>query len=309
MWMINVVSVVLLLFVPAVLWAIPRTRRAVGSWTLAWKTVPVGCLGFVILFSLLGWGLKWIVPSAGIASWAALLLALFASWAGIVAVVRLVRRKFAASGSFNWFPSVAVFLAYGMVFTIVIWVLTVAIFMRGDYRGTWRDYPFCSEPPLVFEESAIHPFLAEYDYRIRFGNGGDAPTAPLMTNTGGRTYFNIYRLRDRRFYLTDKDFDYLVDPASQKVSYLSALEGRVYAAPLPNWKITSWSGAFRRGDNKVVLHFNDLTVEAQDVNTVFEGMVYHGCIARGRFIPAAEHSETPITRNWGRPLPIKRVSP
>ena len=51
MWMINVAAVVLLLFVPAVLWAIPRTRRAVGSWTLAWKTVPVGCLGFVVLLS------------------------------------------------------------------------------------------------------------------------------------------------------------------------------------------------------------------------------------------------------------------
>ena len=306
MWMINVVSVVLLLFVPAVLWAIPRTRRAVGSWTLAWKTVPVGCLGFVVLLSLFGWLFKQIGVAA---SWGTFILALGVTWTGIVAVVRLVRRKFAASGSFNWLPSVAVFLAYGVVFTIAIWVLAAAIFMRGDYRGKWRDYQFCSEPPLVFGECSIHPFLAEYDYRIRFGKGGDAPTATLMTNTGGRTYFNIYRLRDGRFYLTDKDFDYLVDPASQKVSYLSALEGRTYAAPLPNWKITSWSGAFRRGDNKVVLHFNDLTVEAQDVDTVFEGMVYHGCIACGRFIPAAEHPETPIARHLGSPLPIKRVSP
>ena len=308
MWIINVASVVLLLLVPAVLWAIPRTRRSVGSWTLAWKTVPVGCLGFVILCSLLGWVLKRIVPSAGVASWATLLLALFASWAGIVAVVRMVRRKFAASGSFNWLPSVAIFLFYGVVFTIVIWVLAGVLLMRGDYRGKWRDYPFCSDPPIVFGECSIHPFLAEYDYRIRFGNGGEAPTVLLMTNTGGRTYFNIYRLRDGRFYLTDKDFDYLVDPASQKVSYLNAFEGRIYAAPLPNRKITSWSGLFRNGEN-VVQTFNDLTVEAQNVNTAFEGMVYHCCIACGRFIPASEHPETPIERHMRPSLQITRVSP
>jgi hypothetical protein len=305
MWIINVASVLLLLSVPAVLWAIPRTRRAVGSWTLAWKTVPVGCLGFVVLLSLFGWLFKQIGVAA---SWGTFILALFASWAGIVAVVRLIRRKFAASGNFSWFPSVAVFLAYGVVFTMVIWVLAGVLLMRGDYRGTWREYPFCSDPPLVFGECSIHPFLAEYDYRIRFGNCGDAPTAPLMTNTGGRTYFNIYRLRDGRFYLTDKDFDYLVDPASQKVSYLDAFEGRIYAAPLPNRKITSWSGLFRNGEN-VVQTFNDLTVEAQNVNTAFEGMVYHGCIACGRFISAAEHSEAPIERHMRPSLQITRVSP
>ena len=308
MWMINVASVVLLLFVPAVLWAIPRTRRAVGSWTLAWKTVPVGCLGFVILCSLLKRVLIWIVPSAGVASWAALLLALFASWAGIVAVVRLIRRKFAASGGFDWIPAVAVYLFYGFVFTIAIYILTIAIFMRGDYRGKWREYRFCAEPPLAFEARSIHPFLAEYDYRVRFGNGGEAPTAPLMTNTGGRIYFNIYRLRDGRFYFTDKNYDYLVDPASEKVFYLDALEGRIHAAPLPNRKITSWSGLSRRGD-KVVQKFNDLTVEARDVNTVFYGMVYHGCIARGRFIPASESSEKPIKRFMRSALPITRESP
>ena len=309
MWIIDVASVVLLLLVPAVLWAIPRTRRAVGSWTLAWKTVPVGCLGFVILCSLFKWVLKWLVPSVGVASWAAFLLALFASWAGIVAAVRLVRRKFAAPGSCgDWISAVAVYLFYGFVFTIVIRILIGAIFMRGDYRGKWRDYPFCSDPPLVFGECSIHPFLAEYDYRMRFGNGGEAPTVPLMTNTGGRTYFNIYRLRDGRFYFTDKTFDYLVDPASEKVFYLDAFEGRIYAAPLPNRKVTSWSGVSRHGD-KVVQKFNDLTVEAQDVNTVFYGMVYHGCIARGRFIPASEQPEAPIERLMRPSLQITRVSP
>ena len=305
MWMINVASVVLLLLVPAVLWAIPRTRRAVGSWTLAWKTVPVGCLGFVVLLSLFGWLFKQIGVAA---SWGTFILALGVTWTGIVAAVRLVRRKFAASGGFNWLPSVAVFLAYGVVFTIVIFVLAAAILMCGDYRGTWREYPFSSTPPLVFEECSIHPFLAEYDYRIRFGNDRYPPTVPLMTNTGGRTYFNIYRLRDGRFYLTDKDFDYLVDPVSQKVFHLGVLDGRVYAAPLPNRKITSWSGLFRRGD-KVVQDFNDQTVEAQDVNTVFYGMVYHGCIARDRFIPASARPEELIERLMRPSLQITRVSP
>ena len=89
---------------------------------------------------------------------------------------------------------------------------------------------------------------------------------------------------------------------------MSTLEGRIYAAPLPNRKITSWSGAFRPGD-KVVQNFDDQTVEAQDVNTVFYGMVYHGCIACGRFIPAAEHPEEPIERLMRPSLQITRVSP
>ena len=49
--------------------------------------------------------------------------------------------------------------------------------------------------------------------------------------------------------------------------------------------------------------------EAHDVSPAFAGMEYRGCITLGRFIPAAERTETPITRNMRPPLPITRVSP
>ena len=305
---IIIILSVFLLFVPAVLLAIPRTRRSVGSWILAWKIVPVGCFGCLLLSSLFGWLLKQLGDAA---SWGTLVLALAATWAAIVAVVRQVQRRSAAPGKFNWFPSVAVFLLYAVV---VFGMMgdAILLFIRGDYPDPWRGYPFSSEPPLVFEECLISPIYGKYYYRIRFRHGW---TVPLMTNTGGRTCFNVYRLRDGRFYLTDKDFDYLVDPVENRVFFLSQLEGRVYAAPLPKDKVISWSNARRQGDRVVqtldagVMDWQD-TFEAHDVSPAFAGMEYRGRIVElGRFIPAAKRRETPITRNLRPPLPIKRVLP
>lgn len=47
-------------------------------------------------------------------------------------------------------------------------------------------------PALTFMQKSFHPFLAEYDYRIRIGTGSSSVERWLPTNCGGRTRMNAY---------------------------------------------------------------------------------------------------------------------
>ena len=48
----NVLSILVWLVIPAVLWAIPRTRRMTGNWIVALKSVPVGCAAVTVVMAL-----------------------------------------------------------------------------------------------------------------------------------------------------------------------------------------------------------------------------------------------------------------
>jgi hypothetical protein len=52
---------------------------------------------------------------------------------------------------------------------------------------------------VILEERAIHPFLAEYDYRLQVfasdeRDGGFRGTVDLRTNPGGRTHLCLFSL-------------------------------------------------------------------------------------------------------------------
>jgi len=69
----------------------------------------------------------------------------------------------------------------------------------------------------------------------------------LFCNPGGRTLFNLYRLKDGRLLFRDKDWDYLVDVSKQQVFWLKSAEGKLYTAQIPNEEVTSWSGPAGKG--------------------------------------------------------------
>ncbi len=45
----EIIVLLWLAVLPAILWAIPKTRRMTGSWITALKTVPLGCLTIWLL--------------------------------------------------------------------------------------------------------------------------------------------------------------------------------------------------------------------------------------------------------------------
>jgi hypothetical protein len=88
---------------------------------------------------------------------------------------------------------------------------------------------------VTFLQKSIHPFLAEYDYAVRFRT----PTLPeserpLPTNTGGPTEMNLYRYppiggEGPYLRLQDKDGEYLVDFHRGRTRRLLRIRHATYA--------------------------------------------------------------------------------
>ncbi len=94
---------------------------------------------------------------------------------------------------------------------------------------------------IVFFRRHIHPFLAEYDRKIRCEIDNNVIVKPLPTNTGGRTKINIYyyaaanglgpfiRLRDQygnyRFDLGNGVEEIKAIPKSFEGVYIGRLDG------------------------------------------------------------------------------------
>ncbi len=64
----------------------------------------------------------------------------------------------------------------------------------GDWRH--RHILTANSTDMSFEGRPIHPFLAEYDYRLSFTRDGKTKQTMLFTNTGGNTHFNLYMLEN-----------------------------------------------------------------------------------------------------------------
>lgn len=308
-WICDLAGAAVFVAVAVLLWLMPRSRKGTGNWLVAWKVVPFGCLTEVLLLTGVPFLIGKMFPSAKAPFWfppAMFHVALVVAWLVIVFGVRWVRRRFAAANECRWFPAIAVFAICGVVSTVVSIMIFISNFDFVNYRGEWRKCDFADEgvTKVSFERRSIHPFMAEYEYRLRFARDGRESTVPLMLNSGGRTYFNIYRVCNGRFFLTDKSYDYLVDPAAMEVRYLDMFEGKLYAAPLPDipeGAIRSWSGPHRK-NTSIVMSFNDREAEAENVSGVLDKLAYYGCIDTD-FHSAAERAERRIERTFRPALP------
>ena len=316
----DLIFTILMLIVPAVLCIVPKTRRNNGNWLIALKIVPVGIVVASWFGELLG-------KIAGIISerqerdfefpfWVALAVTLTAAFLVIIPGGLFLKRKFGTEKKYNPLPSVLLFILILPPAFFCLLILTYACNLadeltvdRGHVRRTsehkreWRNYwlPREGNTGIAFQEQPIHPFLAEYNYRLRFSRDGEQSYQLLLTNTGGRTNFNVYRLKDGRLMFRDKMWDYLVDVLGPecRVFRLEPFEGKLYAARIPNEPIDSFSVPMREND-EIVMVMGEQTVPAEDVTGILDDMTYYGCI-QDHFYPAEQKPEQEIRKLFEQP--------
>ena len=300
----DLIFTALMLILPTVLWIVPETRRKNDNWIIALKTAPVGILVAFWIGTLLS-KIAWIVSDRQERDYEPpiliiLAVSLIAAFLVIILGGLFIKRKFRMEKKYNPLPSVLLFvLALPPAILAATLISCAGDFMQDDYEGEWVSIwlPREGNTGIAFQEQSIHPFLAEYNYRLCFSRDGERSYQLLLTNTGGRTLFNVYRLKDGQLLFRDKMWDYLVDVQGPecRVLRLEPFEGKLYAARIPNELFKSWSFVPERKDGGIVMEMGDHTVPAEDVTGILDGMTYYGCI-EDRFYPAEQKPEQEIKK-------------
>lgn len=306
----TIVIFIWLAALPILLWSIPKTRRSSRDVVLTLKTVPLGCLTALFVPTLLYSAIKFLNNICGFFSKQYMrtqlslhfglgILGFVLGIAVIVLLVKLLRKKDKQKNDFLWLPYPALFLFFA-ISTLMISVIMPLLEhgITGDYCGDWRtcSLPDESEVNVAFEERVIHPFLAEYDYRLRFRRNGKDEYRNLRMNTGGRTCFNIYRLQDGRLYFVDKDAGYIVNQKNNEVLYVFEAEGKQYAARYPRDSSDNFdSYGWTKNESGKVMFDGKEKVEAFQVKDELDGKIYYGCITDD-FYPAPEKPEQTIDK-------------
>ncbi|MBO4648819.1 MAG: hypothetical protein J5806_11760 [Lentisphaeria bacterium] len=310
--------VLLFLLLPAlVLWAVPKTRRSAGDTVTAWKTVPFGCVTMLVLPNVLAAILFALaaalqLPVSPLVSVVLSLgLMIFSVTVGIRVITLLknyIRKRYGTETTAAVESKKPYYFAFGCLAAVLILLLFVPFiwFMStGEwFSGHWRTYPVVTEhgTELAFQERPIHPFLAEYEYRFRFRKDGTETTyQDLWINTGGRTFFNVFRLKNGRLLFSDKDKDYIVEVKTREVYMLQKVKNQIYAGLLPAGKFESYSYGVEGSDGKtgkVVLRIKGNRIEMEPVTDQLTGPEYIGCITTG-FHPASEKPYQPVEKMRG----------
>ncbi len=301
----NILTALWLALAPAVLWAVPRTRRMTGDWMTALRNVPPGCLVTFLLPVLAYFCLDFLGNEKELfilrRVWHPFWIGVFSILAGLGLIAflnRVSHSRHPPERKTSFLPYVAVYVFYAVTAIVLSTLISFAVMMRNSsgFRGNWRTslLPPENGVRVAFQQAAIHPFLAEYDYRLRFRSGSSEEYHALQTNTGGRTHFNLYRLKDGRLLFSDKDHDYLVDVPSRKIDYLFRQGGKLYTVPYPNCRFYSCGRSESGG--VVEFTFDGKTVKASPVDpALLEGKTYYGCLTDD-FYSASEKGETPVEK-------------
>ena len=293
------IIIILLAITEAVLWIIPSARRNNGKVFTAFKTVPIGFIVLLASSSFFSFCIdrysQWKMENIYINPVVQLSIPIVLSIVAVIISGVVIRRIAKSQEKYSLFLSVGAFFFFLPVLVVLSGVLDAAVnFNTGNYRGKWHSIWFeLDTRKIAFEYQAIHPFLAEYNYRLCFVKDGKTFRQMLFVNCGGRTHFNIYRLKDGRYLFQDKDFDYLVDLSEPQVSMLRTHEGKLYAGVIPNEEVNSWSFPHKDAGGKILMGIGRHTVETSDVTGILENKEYYGCVQR-KFYPASTKAETAI---------------
>lgn len=297
----EIIVILWLACLPAILWAIPKTRRMTGSWITALKTVPPGCLTMLLLPALMSGALYWMnrnfkLLSRSALHWLELGIIVISFGVGILLIIKLARwswRRWHAEGKRSILPFDVIFLFFTLSTVYISWAVPIVQYSinMGEFHGDWHPYRLPDENgvKITFEQRPIHPLLAEYDYRLAFRRNGTTVFRNLRTNTGGRTHFNLYRLKDGRLLFSDKDGDYIVDPSLPEVWYLHETDGRKYAVPFPHEKLRSWSWEME-GDTMMFRYNHGCAMPAIPLTDELEGKSYYGCITNDFYLEAGKQA-------------------
>ena len=295
------ITILLLCAAEALLWITPATRRSSAHVVIACKSSIIGVLCFLLSDKLLSTVVRQLEEmwQENIEiSWWMIALHIGAALISVVLSSLCISRFSGRSKMYTpWLSIVSfVFLLLSCAVITAIFEFAFDLINVKNYRGKWQTIWFeLEDKKLAFEFQSIHPYLAEYDYRIGFVREGKIIRQHLFTNCGGKTHFNIYRLRDGRWLFQDKDQDYLVDVTRQQVSRIALFDGKLYAAVIPEDEMHSWFGLYSDSKGTVMMQFGKHKVSAADVTGILDDKIYYGCIKR-RFIPVEKEAETPIKR-------------
>lgn len=177
-------------------------------------------------------------------------------------------------------------------FTICAIMGLCAAFSGCDFRDgpyKWEGVKLTGVPgDPVFEQKPMHPFLAEYEYRVRWTTN----VVDLAPNTGGGTKINVYRLPaagDRPEYVIfeEKYATSLVLPDSQVCRMLDGgANGENYTLSTWDPKAKDWGGA----------------CEDVDGWKIPENAVFLGSITDAAWTPGGKPLKLDEMRDTYRPL-------
>ncbi len=221
---LEILIILLLLLPPVVLWRCKKFCERHPS-TVAFRAVPLGCLTIWLLLALGTIAVPWLHFS-----W--LLVAILAGIAVIVLLARRLNRGRAVRPHGCLYP--IVFVSYLLVVSCIMFHVLLKGFGGGydKEKNAWRAVclPQLQDCRVAFEQRRAHPFLAEYDYRIRLCHGKEEAYFQLWPNTGGRTFVNVYQVADDKLLLREKYASYLVDAVQGQV-YLAKSDSRMTVSP------------------------------------------------------------------------------
>ncbi len=295
----DIVIGICFLAIPLIIWLIPRTRQMTGTWITSLKTVPLGCLTALLVPTIIGNVLWWLHDNYELFKvrhlrgdalfFSKMFLGLVLGILLIVCLSRFIWRKNSSAEKRSWKPFIMIFVLVGFFGLIVSFAYTLAAsaISKENYHGDWLSVPLPEEngTRIAFEQRGLSLFLAEYDYRLRFKQNNEVKYRNLLRNTGGKTCFNIYRLKDGRLLFVDKNSDYIVDPEKAEAWLVFPDREKSYIALLPQDKFEGWG---RSGIMRV--EFGSHQAEVRPLTNELDGKIYYGCITDD-FYTAAEKPE------------------
>ncbi len=231
----------ILLLPPLVLWKCKRFCEKHPS-TIPFRTVPLGCVTMLVaallVESAVAWFFKQVLESNiphAVTRRGGPFVCLLALFLGLAVINPLSKRlKRGGKAPPRWL-FLAVFVGFAAISMAIAAIFaTYRPFIRPpalrDYdreSAAWSTIflPKLQDCPIAFEQRPTHPFLAEYDYRIRLGKRNNQAFFRLWANTGGRTYLNVYRVSEDKLLLKDKDASYLIDVVRKQVYLVHCEQG------------------------------------------------------------------------------------
>lgn len=301
MYIETAIIALILLLPPLILWRWKTFSEKRPS-SVAWRSVPFGCLTMMLLPLLSGAVICGIyqMQEKNRPHWLDILgeplVILLSIIAGIVVIVCLAKRLSKGRELPHFFTFVGAFVLNAIVVLIVSCIYeagTNFMFQNNSPRNWEAIYlPRQSDTAIAFEQRASHPFLAEYDYRLRLRHDKETKYFMLWPNTGGRTFINAYQFPDGRLLLKNKDAHYLVDPANMQVFILdsSVKNGKPpqSGVPLDNTKICSMGTT---DDNFEVSYPDNICRKSTPIEIDISQCKYIGCIMDHSFYTPDEQSE------------------
>ena len=161
-------------------------------------------------------------------------------------------------------------------------------------------------PALMFMQKSIHPFLAEYEYKVRFGDETNPIERWLPLNCGGRTRMNAYwypadEMNGPCIRLQDHWGEYLLRLKEAKTYLILRYKGRILAGEISESSPASSMGARDHAGGKAEIYASvgdNTAIDITDTVVGRESGRYFGRIDGReypvRFIPVSESPEIEI---------------